>query len=280
MLASFQKQRRRVEKTEMKEESSSPDISSGKSAYLQVTNIIFFAVMVAINALAGSTTLLNGKLSGEISDLYPTLITPAGFTFSIWGIIYTLLLIFIVFQAFPQNRNQSFLHQISFLFALSSIFNVFWLFLWHYEFITLSVVLMFGLLATLITIYLRLDVGRASVPLKERILVHIPFSVYLGWITVASIANVAVALTAAGWDGVGVQPVMWAVLVLAVAVLIALIAIVTRKDVAYSLVIVWALAGIISKQIESQNIVLTAEAGMTIILVAIAAMAVASRLKR
>jgi len=110
--------------------------------------------------------------------------------------------------------------------------------------------------------------------------VHIPFSVYLGWITVASIANVAVALTVAGWDGGGVQPVMWAVLVLAVAVLIALIAIVTRKDVAYSLVIVWALAGIISKQIESQNIVLTAEAGMTIILVAIAAMAVASRLKR
>ena len=264
----------------MKEESSSPDTSSGKSAYLQVTNIIFFVVMVVINALAGSTTLLNGKLSGEISDLYPTLITPAGFTFSIWGIIYALLLVFIVFQAFPRNRNQSFLHQISFLFALSSIFNVFWLFLWHYEFITFSVGLMFGLLATLIAIYLRLDIGRASVPLRERILVHIPFSVYLGWITVASIANVAVALTAAGWDGGGVQPVMWAVLVLAVAVLIALIAIVTRKDVAYSLVIVWALAGIMSKQIESQNIVLAAEAGMAIILVAIAAMAVASRLKR
>jgi tryptophan-rich sensory protein len=218
----------------MKEESSSPDISSGKSAYLQVTNIIFFVVMVAINALAGSTTFLNGKLSGEISDLYPTLITPAGFTFSIWGIIY-LLLVFIVFQAFPRNRSRSFLHQISFLFALNSIFNVFWLFLWHYEFITFSVGLMFGILATLIAIYLRLDIGKASVPLRERILVHIPFSVYLGWITVASIANVAVALTAVGWDGGGVQPVMWAVLVLAVAVLIALIAIVTRKDVAYSL---------------------------------------------
>jgi len=102
----------------------------------------------------------------------------------------------------------------------------------------------------------------------------------LGWITVASIANVAVALTATGWDGGGVQPVMWAVLVLAVAVLIALMVIVTRKDVAYSLVIMWALAGIMSKQIENQNIVLAAEAAMIITLVAIAAMAVASRLKR
>jgi len=255
-------------------------MSSNKSVFLQVTNVIFFIATVAINALAGSTTLLNGKTSGEISDLYPTLITPAGFTFSIWGIIYTLLLVFIVYQILPQNREQSFLRQINFLFALSGILNIFWLFLWHYEFITFSVILMFGLMATLIAIYLRLNIGRASVPLREKICVHIPFSVYLGWITVASIANVAVALTVAGWDGGGIQPVTWAVLVIVVALLITLIAIATRKDVAYGLVIIWTLAGIISKQVENQSVVLTGEAGIGIILTAIVLMAVVSRLKR
>jgi hypothetical protein len=251
-----------------------------KPVYLQVINILFFVATVAINALAGSTTFLGGKLSSEISDLYPTLITPAGFTFSIWGIIYTLLLVFIVFQMLPRNKDQLFLRQISILFALSGILNIFWLFLWHYEFISLSVILMLGLLATLVAIYLRLDVGRASVPVRERMFVHVPFSVYLGWITVATIANVAVALTATGWDGGGVQPVLWAALVIAVAVFIALLAVVTRKDVAFSLVITWALAGIMSKQIGNQTILLTAEVGTAIILVATAVTVVSSRLRR
>jgi len=265
---------------ERRAESGSADVAFGRSVHLQVMNVISFVATVAVNGLAGSTTLLGGKLSSEVSDLYPTLVTPAGFTFSIWGIIYALLLVFIVYQALPRNRDRLFLRQISFLFALSGVLNIFWLFLWHYEFISFSVVLMLGLAVTLIAIYLRLNVGRASVPLRERVLVHVPFSVYLGWITVATIANVAVALTAAGWDGGGIQHADWAVLVVAVAVLIAVIAVVTRKDVAYSLVIVWALVGIMSKQIENQTIVFTAEVGIAIILVAIAAVAAASRLRR
>lgn len=255
-------------------------MSSKKWAFLQGINVVVFLVTVAVNALAGSTTLLNGKTSGEISDLYPTLVTPAGYTFSIWGLIYALLLVFIVYQVLPRNREQSFLGQVSFLFALSGILNALWLFLWHYEIMAFSVILMFALLATLIAIYLRLDIGRASVPLREKICVHMPFSVYLGWITVASIANVAVALTAVGWDGAGIEPVTWAMLVIAVAVLITLIVIATRKDAAYSLVIAWALAGIMAKQIENQTVVLTAEVSIAIVLIAIVAMAVASRVKR
>jgi len=255
-------------------------MSLKKSTLLQSTNIVAFIFTVAVNAVAGSTTLLNGRTSGQVSDLYPTLITPAGFTFSIWGIIYTLLLVFIVYQVLPRNREQPFLRQITLLFALSGILNISWLFLWHYELIAFSVVLMFALLATLIAIYLRLNVGRADVPLREKVCVHLPFSVYLGWITVATIANVSVALTAAGWDGGGIEQVTWAVLVIVVALLITLTSIATRKDAAYSLVIVWALAGIMTKQIENQTIVLTAEVSIAIILVAIVAMAVASRMKR
>jgi benzodiazapine receptor len=255
-------------------------MSLRKWTYLQGTNIVVFVVIVAVNSLAGSTTLLNGKTSGEISDQYSTLVTPAGYTFSIWSIIYTLLLIFAAYQALPRNREKSFLHQVGFLFILSGFMNVLWLFLWHYELITFSVVLMFALLATLIAIYLRLDIGRADVSLVEKICVHLPFSVYLGWITVASIANVAVALTAVGWDGGGIDPLTWAVLVIVVALLITLAVIATRKDAAYGLVIVWALAGIMVKQMENQTIVLTTQVSITIALVAIVAMVVVSKLKR
>jgi len=254
-------------------------MSVQKTILFRSTNILAFICTIAVNAFAGSTRLLNGKTSGEVSDMFPTLITPAGFTFSIWGVIYTLLLVFIVYQALPRNSGQPFLRQISFLFALSGILNIFWLFLWHYELITLSLLLMFALLASLIAIYLRLNIGREEVSLRERLCVHVPFSVYLGWITVASIANVAVALTAVGWDGGGIEQVTWAVLVIIVALLITLTSIATRKDAAYSLVIVWALAGITVKQIENQTIVLTAEAAMVIILAAVVVMAVVSRLK-
>lgn len=255
-------------------------MSLRKWTYLQGTNIVVFIITVAVNSLAGSTKLLNGKTSGEISDQYSTLITPAGYTFSIWSIIYTLLLIFAAYQALPRNREKSFLRQVGFLFALSGVMNVLWLFLWHYDLLSLSIVLMFALLATLIAIYLRLDIGRADVSLVEKMCVHLPFSVYLGWITVASIANVAVALTAIGWDGGGIDPLTWAVLVIVVALLITLAVVATRKDAAYGLVIVWALAGILVKQIENQTIVLTTQVSITIALVAIVAMVVVSKLKR
>ncbi|UCC58414.1 MAG: tryptophan-rich sensory protein [Candidatus Bathyarchaeum sp.] len=251
-----------------------------KPVFLQSINIIAFLATVAVNMLAGSTTLLNGVTSGEVSDIYPTLITPAGFTFAIWGIIYTLLLIFIVYQVMPKNRDQPFLKQIGILFALSGIWNISWLFLWHYELITYSLILMLALLATLISIYRRLNIGKVKVSLKERLAVHLPFSVYLGWISIATIANVSVALTVIGWDGWGIEPVTWAVAIIAIALLLSMVILATRKDIAYSLVVIWALAGIMAKQIDYQNIVLATEVSIAILLIAIAATAVVSKLRR
>jgi benzodiazapine receptor len=251
-----------------------------RPVFFQAVNIVAFIVTITVNMLAGSTTLLNGMTSGEVSDLYPTLVTPAGFTFSIWGIIYMLLLGFIVYQALPKNRDQPFLSQIGLLFALSGACNVSWLFLWHYEMVTYSLVLMFALLATLIWIYLRLDIGRAAVTLKEMAFVHLPFSVYLGWISIATIANVSVALTAVGWDGGGIEPVTWAIVIICVALLLSLAMLVTRKDIAFSFVVVWALLGILEKQSENQTIVLASEIGIVLLLVAIGVTVAGSRLKR
>ena len=238
-----------------------------QSALLRASNVVAFALVVIVNILANLLPL-NGRTTASISDSYPTLITPAGYVFSIWGVIYTLLLIFTVYQALPLNRDKPFLRQIGFFFLLSSLANAVWLFMWHYGFIALSVLPMFALLASLIFIYTRLQIGRSAVTMQERLSVHVPFSVYLGWITVAPIANVAAAVVSLDLNGLGLGEVTWAVLVIIVALVITLAVIVTRRDIAYSLVIVWALVGIALKQSDHQSIVFSAGAGAVVVLVA------------
>jgi hypothetical protein len=251
-----------------------------RQVFFQAINIVAFIVTVVVNGLAGSTTLLGGVTSADVSDMYPTLITPAGFTFAIWGVIYTLLALFVVYQALPRNRDKPFLSKIGLFFGLSSVCNVGWLFLWHYDLITYSLVLMFALLASLILVYLRLDIGRAAVSLKEMTLVHLPFSVYLGWISIATIANVSVALTAVGWDGWGIEASAWAVAIICVALLLSFAMLVLRKDIVFCLVVVWALAGILVNQGEHESIVLASEVGIVLLLVAIVVTVAVSRLKR
>jgi benzodiazapine receptor len=255
-------------------------MSSSNSTLLKGMNILAFVLTVLVNGLAGSTTILGGKFTAEISDMHPTLITPAGYVFSIWGVIYILLGIFVVFQALPSEKGKAYQNRIGWLFVLSSLLNIFWLFLWQYEYLSLSVVLMFLLLATLIAIYLRLNIGKSTASLREKLAVHLPFSVYLGWITIASIANVAVFLVSENWDGFGISQETWATLIIIIALLITLLVIVTRKDVAYGLVIIWALVGIAVKQSENQTIVVIAEISAIIIAVVLAASILITRLRR
>jgi hypothetical protein len=139
---------------------------------------------------------------------------------------------------------------------------------------------MFLLLATLIAIYMRLNIGKSAASLREKLAVHLPFSVYLGWITIASIANVAVFLVSENWDGFGISQETWATLIIIIALLITLLVIVTRKDVAYGLVIIWALVGIAMKQSENRNIVVIAEISAIIIAVVLAASILITRLRR
>ena len=227
-------------------------------------NIIAFILLILVNSLAGSTTLIGGQNTASISDSNPTLVTPAGYVFSIWGVIYVLLGIFVIYQALPSQKGE-YQEKIGFFFILSSLFNIVWLFLWQYEFLVFSVILMFMLLSSLIAIYLRLGIGKSKVSLRERIAVHLPFSIYLGWITIASIANVATTLVSDNWNGLGIAPETWAILIIVVALLITLVVTVTRVDFAYGLVVIWALMGIAVKQSQYQNIVLMAQIGAVVI---------------
>lgn len=250
------------------------------SSLLKSMNVLAFALTVVINALAGGTRLLGGKLTAEISDAYPTLITPAGYVFSIWGVIYILLGVFVVYQLLPSQREKNYHEKISWLFVLTCLLNITWLFLWQYEYLTISVVIMFMLLATLITIYLRLNIGKSAAPLSDRLAVHLPFSVYLGWITIASIANVAVMLVSVRWDGFGISPETWAIMIIVIALLVTLLVVATRRDLAYGLVIIWALLGIAAKQSMYQNIVTIAEISAVIIVIGLSTSILAARLRR
>jgi hypothetical protein len=250
------------------------------SALLKWGNILAYVLTVLVNGLAGSTTIIGGKNTAQISDAYPTLITPAGYVFAIWGIIYVLLGVFVVFQALPSQKDKDYQKKIDWLFVLSSLFNVVWLFLWQSEYLGWSVVVMFLLLASLIMVYLRLNIGKSAVSLREKLAVHMPFSVYLGWITIASIANVAAALVSVNWDGFGISPETWAALIVIVALVITLLVVAARRDVAYGLVIIWALVGIAVKQSGNQNIAIIAEAGAVIVAVALAASILLTRLRR
>lgn len=139
---------------------------------------------------------------------------------------------------------------------------------------------MFLLLATLIAIYLRLDIGKAAVSLRERLAVHLPFSVYLGWIIIASIANVAATLVSVRWNGFGISQETWATLIIVIALLITLLVIATRRDVAYGLVIIWASVGIAVNQSKYPNIVMVAEISAIIVAIALVASILHTRFKR
>jgi len=195
-------------------------------------------------------------------------------------VIYILFGVFAIVQALSRDRAEIFREKIGLLFTLSCVFNVVWLFLWQFELFLASVVVMFMLLATLASIYLRLGIGKSAVRLWERIVFHLPFSVYLGWITIASIANVAVLLVSLNWNGFGLSQETWAVTIIVIALLLASLVVFTRKDIAYELVVIWALLGIAVKQSIYPAIVTTAQASAIAIGLIIGVVVLYSKLKK
>lgn len=235
---------------------------SSKYKTLRIANIIGFLVTIVVNS-AANILPLNGITTGELSDKYGNLFTPAGYVFSIWGVIYLLLAAFTYYQYTMEDEE---LHKnIGWLFVASNLFNSIWIFLWHYEFITLSIVAMIGLLVCLILIYTRLGIGLVQVSQKKLYTVHTTFSVYLGWITVAPIANVAALLVAQGWNGYNITAVYITASMIIIALVLTLVNTYIRGDVAYAAVLVWALGGIVQKQMNTWLIPYVA--GLSIIVI-------------
>ncbi len=217
----------------------------------QILNIVGFIGILLTNYLA-VTLPLAGNTTGELAALYPSLFTPAGFTFSIWSVIYLALLAFIIIQSgnlfAPAQSAPAFVHDIGIWFFLNALCNVGWLFAWHYRLVGLSVLIMLGILTTLLVIYRRLRIGDIVPPAKVRFGVHLPFQLYLGWITVATIANLSALLVHLGWEGEPLTPVFWTVFMIGIGTVLGAWMLFAKKDIAYALVLIWAFYGIFSKR--------------------------------
>ena len=228
-----------------------------KDTIRQSVNVVALIIVIVVNGLANALPI-NGQTTGDISDRFNVYFVPAGYVFSIWGLIYLALIAFAVYQALPSQRENPRLRRVGYLFALSCAANVAWLLLWHYERFPLTMVAMAALLLLLIGVYLRLGIGRTEVNTAERWLVRVPFSIYLGWITVATIANATSLLDYLNWGGWGISPEIWTVIMLVAATAITAIVTITRGDVAYGLVIIWAVTGIGVKHTGTPLVAMTA----------------------
>ncbi len=228
-----------------------------KDSLRQYANLLTALVALTVNVLA-TTLPLNGQDTGEISDRFEVYFVPAGYVFSIWGLIYLGWIAFLIFQFLPSQKESPRLRRLGFLFAMSNLANAAWLFCWHYNQFGLSVIVMLALLGLLIACYLRLRVNHASASSLEYWSVDVPFSLYLGWISVATIANISDWLYFIGWDGLGISAQTWAVIMLGIASLLGLAMAITRRDTAYISVLVWAFIGIAVQQASSPLVMVSA----------------------
>lgn len=217
-----------------------------KNTLRQVLVSLTVLITIIINILADALPI-NGLNTGKISDTFKVYFVPAGYVFAIWGVIYIGLIAYAVYQALPTQRDNPRLQATGWWVVLGGLANCAWIFLWHYEQFIGTLCAMLILLSTLIVVYLGLGIGRMKVSVGETWAVHIPFSIYLGWITVATVANASDVLDTLHPLGFGSIAATWMVVVLAAVLIIAGLMNFLRRDVAYAIVILWALAGIAVK---------------------------------
>ena len=214
-----------------------------KNTLRQISVVLVLLVTITINILADALPI-NGLNTGQISDTFHVYFVPAGYVFAIWGLIYMGLLTYMVYQALPAQKDNPRLQATGWWVVLGGLANGLWIFLWHYEQFIGTLAAMLVLLASLIAVYLHLGIGKTKVSKTEACLVRILFSVYLGWITVATIANVTDVLDFLKWNAFGITAQSWFLVVLVAVLAISILMSLSRRDVAYILVILWALVGI------------------------------------
>jgi hypothetical protein len=217
-----------------------------------ITWVLFLGV-ITVNALANILPI-NGYNTGQISAFYPNAFVPAGFTFSIWGVIYLLLLSYTIgFTYYTLKQEQypkafALIERINIYFLLTCVFNMSWIVAWHYLQIELSLVIMLLFLITLIQLFLKTITIARDLTLTQRFILQTPFIVYLGWISVATIANTTALLVAYKWTALSIAPVYWSASMILIALLLAVLMLKKFKAVPFALVVTWALWGIKASQ--------------------------------
>jgi hypothetical protein len=223
---------------------------------IKYINVVLFAGMLVMNYLANALPL-NNKTTGELSDSFPNLFVPAGLTFSIWGVIYILLLLYVIFQF--KDSNALTVSKISLAFGITCVLNALWIIFWHYGKLPLSLLVMAGLLTSLIYI----NIAIRDLPFG---IIKASFGIYLGWICIATIANVTAVLVTSGWNGFNISQEAWTIIMIAVGTLLVALTICRLNNPFLGLAVVWAFLGIaIKRQDDYKTILITAVIAMVII---------------
>ena len=204
-------------------------------------NAILFAVTLAVNTM-GALGVINGLSQKEISDRYVTLITPSSSTFSIWSVIYTLLLLSVILMIIRKDDAyyQKAVDEISGLFRVSCVLNIVWIVTFSYVLVELSTLFILGFVVTLALLNLKL----LKIQEGKRWLLPATFGIYNGWLLVATVVNAAAALVKMGWTGFGLGVETWAVIMLAVAAALVVLVMLKLRNAAFPLPVAWAYFGI------------------------------------
>ncbi|MEE4286518.1 MAG: hypothetical protein V2I31_10225 [Mariniphaga sp.] len=243
-----------------------------KRISLLLINTLTLIFALVMNSLQGSE-VFNGTTVGEVSAKYETLFTPAGYAFAIWGIIYLLLILFVTYQWFVwfKRKEDRELKQISWWFAVGNLANGLWVVAWLNEQMGLSVLLILILLFSLIQLTIRLRLEIWDAPLRIIAFVWWPVCIYLGWVIVATVANISVFLVSIGWQGGFLQEQVWTIIMIVAATTIYLLLIKTRNMREAAVVGIWALVAIAVKQWQLNiEIVIAALTASAILFVTVA----------
>ena len=214
--------------------------------------LLALLVMFAVNAL--STLLpLNGVTPGEASARYPNLFVPAPYVFSIWGVIYLLVIAYLLyafglFRKKGEPANEALLRKVGIDFVVTSVLNAAWLIAWHYGLLLLSIGIIVLYLLTLLSMQFMLT--KEPLTKRERLFLRLPFSVYFGWLTVATIANATALFVAYGFGGLGISEAGWTIIILAVGAIIGIMTALRFHDPAYLAVFLWAYAGVLQNHLQ------------------------------
>lgn len=222
--------------------------------YLAISNIILYLLTVITNILANALPI-NGLRTGEISNRYPNLFVPAGFSFSIWGVIYLLLLISIIQQTiytFNTKNSKNISSSFQLLFGASLILNIMWILTWHYLYIATSVMVMVALLRVLISLYKRSKkVSKNST--SRYFTIQAPIELYYGWIVIATIANITALFVDKQWSGCPISEIAWTIIMILGSLALTITKLTINRAFIFALVVIWAYIGIIANRNFQSN---------------------------
>lgn len=226
-----------------------------KDTFLKVIVSILYIAVIFVNS-AISLKPFGVKSIKEISDSYPNLLTPASFTFAIWGVIYLLLLVFVIYQLhlFGKNRHRNekeILHQARIVFIVTGLLNIAWITAWVSDYMALSVMIIWGIQITLRIFGKQLT--KEYLAEREKLLIRLPFSLYYGWITLAAILNIVILLVSIGWNIFDFSASAWIIILMIIITLVGTYRMLRNKDIAYGLALLWGYFGILQIHISADG---------------------------